>query len=247
MKVLATYSIKGGVGKTTTAVNLAYEAAHAGARVLVWDLDPQAAATYLLRAKPRLKGGAHRLVGKHGALDAHIRGTEFSAVNVVAADFSLRNLDVRLDDVKHPVERFAALLEPIDDLYDVALLDCPPSISLASESVFGAADVLLVPTIPAPLSARTLEQLASFLDDWERRPAVMPFISMLDRRRSLQRSIATDLHAQWPTMLTTEIPNASIIERMSIERAPVGVFAPHSPAATAFTQLWADISDWLWP
>ena len=156
MKVLATYSIKGGVGKTTSAVNLAYEAAHAGARVIVWDLDPQAAATYFLRAKPRLKGGAAELVGKQGELERHIRSTEFESINVIAADFSMRNLDVRLDDLKKPVERFAALLEPIADEYDVALLDCAPSISVASESVFGAADALLVPTIPTPLSERTL-------------------------------------------------------------------------------------------
>ncbi len=246
MKILATYSIKGGVGKTTSAVNLAYEAERAGARVLVWDLDPQGAATYFLRAKPRMKGGADRLVSKKGHLEPHIRATEFSGINVIAADFSLRNLDVVLDDIKKPVERLATLLEPIEDQYDVALLDCPPSISLASESVFGAADALLVPTIPTPLSARTLTQLADFLVDWSDPPLVMPYISMVDRRRKLQREISADLHSQWPNLLPTEIPNASIIERMSIERAPVGALAAGSPAARAFRQLWADISSKLW-
>lgn len=247
MRVLATYSIKGGVGKTTSAVNLAYEAAQAGARVLVWDLDPQAAATYLLRSKPRLKGGADRLVGKKGELDSHIRSTGFEAINVIAADFSLRNLDVRLDDIKKPVERFAELLAPIADRYDVALLDCPPSISLVSESVFGAADALLVPTIPTPLSERTLAQLAEFLLDWNEPPLVLPFVSMIDRRRSLQREIAARLHADWPHFLPTEIPNASVVERMSTERGPVGELAGGSPAAAAYGQLWADISARLWP
>ena len=68
MKVLATYSIKGGVGKTTAAVNLGYEASRAGARVLLWDLDPQGAATFFVRVKPSLKGGAERLVSKRGDL-----------------------------------------------------------------------------------------------------------------------------------------------------------------------------------
>ena len=246
MRVLATYSIKGGVGKTTSAVNLAYEAARAGARVIVWDLDPQAAATYLLRAKARVKGGADRLVGKKGELDSHIRSTDFASISVVAADFSLRNLDVRLDDIKKPVERFAALLEPIADQYDVAVLDCPPSISLVSESVFGAADALLVPTIPTPLSERTLGQLADFLADWKRPPMVLPFISMLDRRRAMQRETTIRLHADWPKMLATHIPNASIIERMSSARGAVGEFAPTSPAAAAYRQLWAEISERLW-
>jgi cellulose biosynthesis protein BcsQ len=247
VKVLATYSIKGGVGKTTSAVNLAYEAARAGARVLVWDLDPQAAATYFLRAKPRMKGGADRLVGKKGALDSHIRATDFDAINVIAADFSMRNIDVHLDDVKRPVERFARLLDPHRDRYDVALLDCPPSISLGSESVFGAADALLVPTIPTPLSARTLVQLAQFLRDWDAPPLVLPYVSMIDRRRPLQRDIAAGLHEDWPELLRTEIPNASVIERMSIERSPIGALGTGTKAARAFRDLWNDISTRLWP
>jgi chromosome partitioning protein len=246
MKVLATYSIKGGVGKTTSAVNLAYEAAQVGARVVVWDLDPQGAATFFLRARPRLKGGAHRLVSKKGALDDHIRATDYSSINVIAADFSLRNLDVQLDGLKKPVERLAALLQPIVDHYDVALLDCPPSISLASESVFGAADALLVPTIPTPLSTRTLGQLSNFLADWPTRPLVLPYVSMIDQRRRLQRDYEAALRSEWPNVLTTAIPNASIIERMSAQRAPVGAFAPRSAAAKAFSALWSDISDRLW-
>ena len=71
MKVVATYSIKGGVGKTTAAVNLAYEASRRGTRVLLWDLDPQGAATYMFRVKPRVKGGGRGLVsGKHPVDDA---------------------------------------------------------------------------------------------------------------------------------------------------------------------------------
>lgn len=246
MKILATYSIKGGVGKTTSAVNLAYEAAQSGARVVVWDLDPQGAASYLLRAKPKLKGGADKLISNTGELDRHIRSTEFASINVIAADFSLRNLDVVLDDVKKPVERLGRLLAPIADRYDVALLDCPPSISLASESVFGAADALLVPTIPTPLSARTLTQLTGFLADWDEPPLVLPYLSMLDRRRSLQREIAAELHGAWVNMLDTDIPSAAVIERMSQERAPVAAIAPKSAAARAYRSLWNEISRRLW-
>ena len=151
MRVAATYSIKGGVGKTTTAVNLAFEAARAGARVLVWDLDPQGAATYLLRVRAKVKGGSERLVGAKGELASHLRGSDLSSIHVVPADFSLRHLDVHLEGTKHPIERLASLLDPLRDLYDLALLDCPPSISLASESVFRAADALLVPVVPATL------------------------------------------------------------------------------------------------
>lgn len=247
MKVVATYSIKGGVGKTSTAVNLAHEASRTGIRVLVWDLDPQGAATYVFRVRPKVKGGSRRLVGADGELADHIRGSELSSVHVVPADFSLRHLDLHLEATHRPEARLAALLEPVADHYDLALLDCPPSISLASESVFGAADALLVPVIPATLASRTLTQLTDFLTDRDDAPQVLPFLSMIDRRRRLHRAIAEELATEWPSLLPTAIPAAAVVERMGIERAPVGLFAPRTAAATAYRNLWGDVAGVLWP
>jgi chromosome partitioning protein len=246
MKVAATYSIKGGVGKTTTAVNLAFEASQAGTRVLVWDLDPQGAATYLLRVRARVKGGSERLVSAEGELASHLRGSDLSAVHVVPADFSLRHLDVHLEGTKRPMERLAALLEPLADDYDLALLDCPPSISLASESVFQAADALLVPVVPATLASRTLGQLVGFLEDQVGAPLVLPVLSMVDRRKALHRELVDSLTTEWPAVLSTPIPNAAVLERMGVARAPVGVTAPRSPAAQAYRELWPEVAARLW-
>jgi len=165
----------------------------------------------------------------------------------VAADFSLRHLDLHLEGTEHPTERLAALLDPVRDHYDLALLDCPPSISLASESVFGAADALLVPVVPATLASRTLTQLVDFLDDQVDAPDVLPLLSMVDRRRKLHRELVESLAKEWPELLGTAIPSAAIIERMGLERAPVGVYAPSGAATRAYRALWAEVAAALWP
>ena len=108
VKVLATYSIKGGVGKTTAAVNLGAEAARAGARVLLWDLDPQGAATFFVRVKPRLRGGRRAWCPSGAPLADHVRATDIAGVDVLPADFSLRRLDIHLDGTPHRSPRRAA-------------------------------------------------------------------------------------------------------------------------------------------
>jgi cellulose biosynthesis protein BcsQ len=112
--------------------------------------------------------------------------------------------------------------------------------------VFGAADALIVPTIPTTLSERTLDQLTEFLEKHRAPPLVLPFASMLDRRKRLQRDLVAHLMNDVPGFLPTAIPNASVIEQMGVRRSPVAVFAPTSPAALAFRRLWADIAERIW-
>jgi cellulose biosynthesis protein BcsQ len=243
VKVLATYNIKGGVGKTATAVNLAYLAAREGAPTLVWDLDPQGAASFYFRIKPRIKGGGERLVTGKRELEDCIRGTDFADLDLLPADFSYRNMDLVLEQAKNPARRLHRLLEPLAGEYDYVFLDCPPSISLVSENVFYAADAVLVPTIPTPLSLRTFRQIRKFLATRQDLAAlkVLPFFAMADRRKQLHREILDNPPDYLAGLLGTAIPYTSEVERMGIFRAPLGSFAGRSWAAQCYENLWADV------
>jgi chromosome partitioning protein len=241
MKILATYNIKGGVGKTATAVNLGYLAARDGYRLLLWDLDPQGAASFLFRIKPRVKGGGKALIRGQRSIDDAIKGTDFAGLDLLPADFTYRNLDLVLDAAKQPAKRLASLLAPLGGEYDVIMLDCPPSISLLSESVLHAADLLLVPLIPTTLSVRTLEQLTEFVAGFNgHRPDILAFFSMLDRRKRLHMQILQDLPAQRPDIATSAISALSLVEQMSVRRAPVTAFAPRTAAARQYRELWRE-------
>ena len=242
--VLATYNIKGGVGKTSAAVNLAYLAARDGHPTLLWDLDPQGASTYLLRVKPKLRGGGERLLRRRGEVAELIKGTDHPGLDLLPADFSLRHLDLELDGFKHPTRRLARVLESLQGEYDYIFLDCAPSISLVSESVFEAADVLLVPIIPATLSSRTFAPLAELVGvgSGPPGPQVLAFFSMVEVRKSLHREVMARVRAAYPgSMLGAAIPSADEIERMGEARTIVDVLAPGSRAAIAYRALWWDI------
>ncbi len=242
MKVIATYNIKGGVGKTSTAVNLAYLAAQSGYRTLVWDLDPQGASSYYFRVKPKIKGGSKELIAGERELDGLIKATDFENLDLLPADFSFRNLDLVLDTRKKPTQRLKKLLQPLSDSYDFIFLDCPPNISLLSEAIFETSDILLSPIIPTTLSLRTLEQLKTFIKENKLKGLkLIPFFSMADRRKKMHREIMETLSEKHPDILQTAIPYASDIERMGLERMPLGGYTNKSRSTEAYQSLWQEI------
>jgi chromosome partitioning protein len=236
--VLATYNIKGGVGKTSAAVNLSYLAARDGARTLLWDLDPQGASTFLFRIKPKVRGGGRKLVALKTDVESLIRGTDHQWLDLLPADFSYRHMDLALDAFKRPTRRLARVLEPLREEYDYIFLDCPPSISLVSESVFEAADALLVPIIPATLSSRTFDELEALV---EGQTQVLAFFSMVDGRKRLHRDVMEQLRERRSTVLEAAIPASAAVERMGLTRDVVGSFAAGGRAARAYEALWAEV------
>ncbi|MGF1606245.1 MAG: ParA family protein [Rhodothalassiaceae bacterium] len=244
MKTLALYNIKGGVGKTSAAVNLAYEAVRDGGRVLLWDLDPQGATSFYLRIKAKLKGGDKTILERDRPIEDLVKESDYPGLDLLPADFSYRRLDAALA-TQGKAKGLKKFLKPMKQDYDLVFLDCPPSISHLSENVFQAADALIVPLLPSPLSLRTYDQIATFCADQRITTPRLPFFSMVDRRKALHRQIVAEFPQQHAEVLPTAIPYASIVERMGVERAPLATYAPKCAAAVAFASLWQDIAERL--
>lgn len=240
--IVAVYHSKGGVGKTTTAVNLAYLAALAGQRALLWDLDAQAASSFYFRVRPRVKGGGKKPLPGHKALCRAIKASDYQNLDILPADFSWRKLDRQLKTDQALKNATASLAGH----YDLILLDCPPNIGRLSENIFRAATALLIPVIPTTLASLALLRLLDFLADKglshiER----MPFFSMADRRRSLHKAIIHSLPQEIPGFMRSMIPNAAEVEKMGLRRQPLSVFAGASGASRAYCYLFAEMMDRL--
>lgn len=242
MEIIAVYNIKGGVGKTTTAVNLAYRSAAEGWPTLIWDLDPQAATTYLLRRDAHVEGGSKELIGGDSDTAELAVTTDHPNLDLLPADLSYRRMDVHLHKRKNPATRLLKLMRPLQERYASVILDCAPGISLVSENVMHAANALVVPLLPSPLSVRMLEQLYEFVTQqgWVDLK-VLPFFSMVDRRKGLHVETIASLRERYPSILQTEVPYGSQFERIAMRRAPVESYAPASAASEIYRQLWREI------
>ncbi len=243
MKIFSCYSIKGGVGKTALAVNLAYFLRETGKRTLLIDLDPQGAAAFYFRVAPadRFSSDTKRKPGRNLAR-RNIRESDFPGLDILPSNLDYRHLDILFSEMKKPRKQLDKALSRLNDDYDAVVLDCPPNITLLAENIFRASSVILVPVIPTTLSVRTLEQLTDFLHaEGLEKAVVRPFFSMVQNTKRLHRDTIKEWRKASTGFLNNEIPFSSEIENMGISRAPLLAKASHSAAAKAYRALCAEI------
>lgn len=237
MKIIALYNLKGGVGKTTSAVNLAYLAAASGRRTLIWDLDPQAAASFYLATDSELTGKAKKILKDFKDFKQIIEITRYPGLALLPAGPALRHLDLVFEEKKSS-KKFDKIIEKLRDDYDLLVFDCPPSFSYLSEVIFQVADLVLTPVVPAPLSHNALQSLRDYFN-----PApgkLRPFFSMVDRRKKLHRQLVEQGQSA-AEFCRTVIPTAAAVEKMGLHQAPLPVFERHSKALQAFRDLWQEV------
>ena len=242
MKILASYSIKGGVGKTALAVNLAFALCEAGRRTLLLDLDPQGAASFYFRVNSAERFRMRDTKSLVEGLRRNIRESDFPGLDIIPSNLAYRHFDILLEGMQKRRGQLRRVLDEFKADYDVIILDCPPNITLLSENVFRASDLILVPVIPTVLSRRTLEQLAGFFRD-EDLPCelIRPFFSMVQKRNKMHREIMDDLPALHPGFLKTVIPFSADVEKMGLHRMPLLAYSHACEAARAYSALCDEI------
>lgn len=247
MKTIALYSIKGGVGKTAAAVNLSYLASRNLLSTLICDLDPQGASSYYFRIAAGEKYNSTKFLQGSKKIYRNIKATDYDQLDLLPSDFSYRNLDLELLEEKKPQKKLRKNLEELSGEYRYIFFDCPPNLTLFSESIFAAADIILVPVIPTTLSIRTYEQLKGFFEksglDTSK---IKAFFTMVEKRKSMHRDIIESCGTQ-PDFLKQSIPYNSEVEKMGIYRAPLNAVLPSAIAAKAYQRLWNELSDTVLP
>lgn len=242
MRTIAIYNLKGGVGKTAAAVNFSYLAARSGLRTLLWDLDPQGAATWYLLSDSEKSASAEKLIKRKVTIGEQLVRSRFDRLDLIPSNFSHRKVDITLSKLQVSSHTLKRLINPFGETHSLVVLDCPPSLSKLAEQIFDSADAIFVPLVPTYLSLRTFEQAMEYIKAHKLgHKQVYPFFSMVDIRRQLHRGLLNEPPKNLKRLLTNYIPYSAVIEKMGEHRAPLPVYARTHPATGAYERLLQEV------
>jgi chromosome partitioning protein len=249
-RVFAITNQKGGVGKTTTAINLAASLAANDLRVLAVDSDPQGNCTSGLgvtkeAGKPSLY---HVLLGQTPAAEA-VRPTEFEGLSILTADKNLVGANLELVDLEDREKRLRQRLASIRDNYDYVLIDCPPALDLLTLNALMAADAVIVPIQCEFFALEGVSELMDTIDrvrDHLHHPIEIGgiLLTMFDDRTNLTRQVANDLRAFFKEeVFKTIIPRSIRLAEAPSFGKPILTYDPRSKGAESYIKLAKEILD----
>jgi chromosome partitioning protein len=250
--VIAVANNKGGVGKTTTSVNLGAALAGAGRRVLLVDLDSQSSASFWCGVpRGRLRPSSASVMLNDFPIDQAIRPTSMSGLDLITGSIELANVDLVLGDVKGRESTLKQLLKELRSKYDNVLLDCPPNLSLVGINAYVAADAVVVPVPPQVLAVEALVDTLASIDKVRARLSARHkllgiLLTMVDPDAKGQTELRNRIRAQYrERVFHTEIAASRALADAPATAQTIFAYAPRSTAADAFRRLAGEVLDRL--
>lgn len=254
MKKIAVYNIKGGVGKTTTSVNLACLLAKYGLSVMLWDLDPQGGSSYFFNRQNQNTNTHARLFDRYITIYDVIHSTDSYHIDVISNDAMLSdqfmNKASRITTVNFANhEMIKLILSEVEDDYDVCIMDCSPGRFLMHDNIFYAADLLLIPNIPAPLSVycnnMLIDELQHNASVWNK---TLSFYNMVQPHKNLHRQYLDNRKEATDHILNSFIPFYTEIELITLTKESIFHQLKEFKANMYYHKLWQEICERMkWP
>lgn len=236
---------KGGVGKTTTAINLGAYLAYYGQRVLVIDLDPQANATSSLHIdKNSVRGGTYDALIRSNISTHHILHNPRLKMSILPSSPALAGAEVELVSELARESRLKKALEPVAERYDYILIDCPPSLGLLTlNGLVAARDGVIIPVQCEYLALEGISQLTQTLN--RVRTAIFPglkvfgvVLTMFDSRTNLSNDVVNEVRRYFSdNVFKVVIPRSIRLAEAPSYGQPISTYAPHSTGAEAYACL----------